>query len=57
MPDSSQGNKFTQELIQKEIIAAAQVIDLDLLELLAWLDLFKAVPVKTCLCMLRLILE
>jgi len=57
IPASSQGNKLIQELIQKEIIAAAQLIGLDPLELLAWLDLFKAVPEKTCLCLLRMVLE
>ena len=57
MPDSSQGNKLIQELIQKEIIAAAQLIGLDPLELFAWIDLFKAVPEKTWLCLLRLIQE
>ena len=56
-PDSSQGNALIQALIQKEIIAAAQLIGLDPLELLAWLDLFKAVPEKTWLCLLRMILE
>ena len=56
-PDSSQGNALIQALIQKEIIAAAQLIGLDPLELLAWLDLFKAVPEKTRLCLLRMILE
>ena len=57
MPDSSQGNKLIQALIQKEIITAAQLIGLDPLELLTWIDLFKAVPEKTRLCLLRMILE
>ena len=57
IPPSSEGNKLIQALIQKEIIAAAQLIGLDPLELLAWLDLFKAVPEKTRLCLLRMILE
>ena len=56
-PDSSQGNKLIQALIEKEIIAAAQLIELEPLELLAWIDLFKAVPEKTRLCLLRMILE
>ena len=57
IPDSYQGNVLIQALIQKEMIAAAQVIQLDPLELLAWMDLFKAVPEKTWLCLLRMILE
>jgi len=57
MPASSQGNVLIQALIQKEMIAAAQILELDPLELLAWLDLFKAVPEKTRLCLLRMILE
>ena len=57
MPDSSQENVLIQALIQKEIIAAAQLIGLDPLELFAWMDLFKAVPEKTWLCLLRLIQE
>ena len=57
IPASSPGNALIQELIQKEIIAAAQLIGLDPLELFAWLDLFKAVPEKTRLCLLRMILE
>jgi len=57
MPDSSKGNTLIQALIQKEIITAAQLIELDPLELLAWIDLFKAVPEKTWLCLLRLIAE
>jgi hypothetical protein len=55
--DSLPKNTLIQELIQKEIIAAAQLIGLDPLELFAWLDLFKAVPEKTRLCLLRMILE
>ena len=57
IPDSSQGNVLIQALIQKEIIAAAQLIEIDPLELFAWMDLFKAVPEKTRLCLLRMILE
>ena len=55
--DSLPKNTLIQELIQKEIIAAAQLIELDPLELFAWLDLFKAAPEKTRLCLLRMILE
>ena len=57
IPDSSQGNVLIQALIQKEIIAAAQLIEIDPLELFAWMDLFKAVPEKTRLCLLRMIVE
>ena len=55
--DSSPVNALIQELIQKEMIAAAQILELDQSELLAWMDLFKAVPEKTWLCLLRMILE
>ena len=57
IPDSSQGNVLIQKLIQKEIIAAAQLIEIDPLELFAWMDLFEVVPEKTWLCLLRLIQE
>ncbi|MEI6470549.1 MAG: recombinase RecT [Betaproteobacteria bacterium] len=57
IPDSSQGNVLIQALIQKEIIAAAQLIEIDPLELFAWMDLSKAVPEKNWLCLLRLIQE
>jgi hypothetical protein len=57
MPDSSQENVLIQALIQKEIAAAAHLIEIDPLELFAWMDLFEAVPEKTRLCLLRLIQE
>jgi hypothetical protein len=57
IPNSSQGKALIQELIQKEIAAAAHLIGLDRLELLAWMNLFEAVPEKTWLCLLRMILE
>ena len=57
IPDSSKGNTLIQELIQKEMTAAALLIQLDPLELMAWMNLFEAIPEKTWLCMLRLIQE
>ena len=57
VPDSLPVNTLLQQLIQKEMMAASQLIQIDPLELLAWMDLFEAVPEKTWLSMLRLIQE